>query len=51
MAEEYNALMANSTWDLVPPLPSQSLVGCKWAYQVKYRFNSSMEMHKVRLVA
>jgi len=36
MVDEYNALMANDTWDLVPPLVLQNLVGCKCVYIVKY---------------
>ena len=51
MAEEYNALMANGTWDLVSPNPKQNLVGSKWVYRVKYRSDSSVEGHKPRLVA
>ena len=43
--------MANATWDLVPPLPAQNLVGFKWAYQVEYRSDGSVDMHKARLVA
>lgn len=33
MAEEYNVVVANRTWDLVPPDPNKNLVGCKWVLQ------------------
>ena len=30
VSEEYNALIANDTWELVPSQPMQNLVGSKW---------------------
>ena len=51
MAEVYNALMDNRTWDLVPPHPKQNLFRSKWAYRVKYRSDGTVERHKARLVA
>jgi len=50
MANEYNALMTNNTWELVPFHPSQNLVGCKWVYKVKYHFDGTVERYKSRLV-
>ena len=35
MATEFNALVANGTWTLVPPKPSQNVGGNKWVYRVK----------------
>ena len=32
MTEEFDAILTNSTWDLVPP--SINLIGCKWVYKV-----------------
>ena len=29
MTKEYLILMANGTWELVPPCPAQNVVGCK----------------------
>jgi hypothetical protein len=30
MTEEYDALMANNTWHLVPSTPNKNLIDCKW---------------------
>jgi hypothetical protein len=35
MQEEYNALMENKTWHLVPPSCTRNLIDCKWVYRVK----------------
>lgn len=35
MMEKFQALLHNHTWDLVPPNPSQNVIGCKWVYEVK----------------
>ena len=51
MIEEYDALVRNGTWQLVPPTSSQNIVGCKWVYRVKYKSDGSVERLKARLVA
>lgn len=36
MQAEYDALMSNNTWTLVPHNSNMHLVGCKWIFKVKY---------------
>ena len=35
MSEEYDALVRNGTWEIVPPENRSNLVGCKWIYRIK----------------
>ena len=51
MKEELDALSKNHTWDLVTFPPEKSVVGCKWIYKIKTRFDKSIERYKPHLVA
>jgi len=52
MAEEYNTLLANGIWVLVPtPHHLQNLVRSKWVYRVKYQSDGFAERYKERLAA
>jgi hypothetical protein len=51
MATEFNALLKNGTWILVPPRPSLNIVGCKWVFRIKRRADGSVDRYKARLVA
>jgi hypothetical protein len=33
MQEEYDALMHNNTWSLVPPPPGANIVSSKWIFR------------------
>ena len=50
MKEELDALTKNHTWNLVTLPPRQSVVGCKWIYNIKTRSNGSIERYKACLV-
>jgi len=51
MKLEYEALMKNKTWDLVPYLNEKNVIGNKWIYKVKFISIRDIEKYKVRLVA
>jgi hypothetical protein len=51
MKDEFSALHRQGTWTLVPPAPSQNIVGCKWVYKVKRNVDGSVSRYKARLVA
>ncbi|GAA0176282.1 hypothetical protein LIER_29300 [Lithospermum erythrorhizon] len=50
MADEYNALLTNDTWCLVPP-PGVNLIGTKWVFKLKFHADGSLSRRKCRLVA
>ena len=43
MADEFNALLENKTWLLVPYNNNMNLVGCKWVYRIKYNLDGSVD--------
>ncbi|KAH9745876.1 retrovirus-related pol polyprotein from transposon RE1 [Citrus sinensis] len=51
MSDEFNALVTNGTWELVPLSPHYNLVGCKWIYRIKRKSDGSVDRYKARLVA
>jgi hypothetical protein len=51
MQEEYNALMENKTWTLVPSSTNKNLIDCKWVYRIKHRADGTIDCYKARLVA
>ena len=51
MESEYNSLLENNTWDLVPPPENKNVIGSKWVYKVKRKADGSFERFKARLVS
>lgn len=51
MVAEYNALLQNNTWELVPRTSAHNPVGCIWVFKVKYNSDGSISRYKTRLVA
>ena len=51
MCEEYDALLHNSTWTIVPSHPTQNIIGCKWVFRIKRNPDGSIARYKARLVA
>lgn len=51
MNAQYNALMSNGTWSLVPRCVNHILVDNKWMHRVKFNIDGSVAKYKARLVA
>ncbi|XP_010243265.1 PREDICTED: uncharacterized protein LOC104587377 [Nelumbo nucifera] len=51
MQSEYDALIRNGTWSLVPVPPNANIVGCKWIFKLKRNSDGSLAHYKARLVA
>jgi hypothetical protein len=51
MQEEYDALIKNKTWHLVPPSSGQNLIDFKWVCRIKKNADGTIQRYKARLVA
>eukprot|EP00253_Pinus_taeda_P035937 PITA_35937 len=51
MVEEYDSIIWNSVWDVVPRPQGKSVVSSRWLYKVKQAVDGSVEKHKARFVA
>ncbi|KAK9137599.1 hypothetical protein Sjap_008193 [Stephania japonica] len=51
MDDEYNALINNKTWELVPRPPDVNVIRSMWIFTHKIHSNGDFARHKARLVA
>ena len=51
MIEEYQSIMKNDVWDVVPRPKGKSVVTSKWIYKIKHAADGSIEKYKARFVA
>jgi histone deacetylase 1/2 len=50
MCSEYNALVENVTWQLIPKPPGANIVSGKWVYCHKFHSDGSLARYKARWV-
>ena len=51
MNSEFDALLLNQTWELVPPSRHVNVIGCRWIFKIKRKVDGSIKRYKARLVA
>nr|GEW92955.1 NBS-containing resistance-like protein [Tanacetum cinerariifolium] len=51
MYDEYNALVKNGTWDLVPMPADVNMVRSVWLFKHKFHVDGTLSRYKARLVA
>ena len=51
MMEEYNSIMKNGVWEVVPRPEGKSVVTSKWLYKIKHAADGSIENFKACFVA
>ena len=51
MVEEYESIVRNSAWEIVPRLVFKSVVGSRWIYKVKKVADGSVEKYKAIFMA
>ncbi|GKF50487.1 ribonuclease H-like domain-containing protein [Tanacetum coccineum] len=51
MIDEYNALISNRTWALVPRTTNVNIVRSMWLFKHKFNADGSLSRYKARLVA
>jgi hypothetical protein len=51
MDHEFDALVKNKIWHLVPLQKGTNVIDCKWVYKIKRKVDDSLDRYKARLVA
>jgi hypothetical protein len=51
MSEEYDSILKNDVWTVVPRPHGKSVVTSKWLYKIKHAADGSVEKYKARFVA
>ncbi len=51
MQEEYDSLVVNNTWSLVPLPKGRKLISYKWVFKIKHGVDGEVECYKAILVA
>jgi hypothetical protein len=51
MTEEYQSIMKNDVWDIVPRPKEKSVVTSNWIYKMKHAADGRVKKYKARFVA
>jgi hypothetical protein len=51
MIEEYQSIIKNDVWEIVPRLNSKDVVSSRWLFKIKHAADGSIEKYKARFVA
>ena len=51
MIEEYESILKNDVWDIVPRPKRKYVATSKWIFKIKHAADESIEKYKVRFVA
>ena len=51
MIEEYQLVMKNNVWEIIPRQEGKSVVTSKWIYKIKHVADGNIEKHNSRFVA
>jgi hypothetical protein len=51
MTEEYQSIMKNEVWEIVPRSKNKDGVSYRWLFKIKHAANGSIEKYKARFVA
>ena len=51
MHEEYESIMKNDVWDVVPRAKDKAVVTLKWLYKIQHGSDGSAKKFKARFVA
>ncbi|XP_059064783.1 uncharacterized mitochondrial protein AtMg00820-like [Cryptomeria japonica] len=51
MTKEYQIILKNDVWDIVPRPKDKSIVSSKWLFKIKHAADGSIEKHKAYFVA
>ena len=51
MVEEYQSILKNDVWEIVPRPKDKSVVSSKWIFKTKHSTDGSIKNYKARFVA
>ena len=51
MTEEYQSIINNDVWEIVPRKKGKDVVSSKWLFKIKHAADGSIEKYKARFIA